>query len=210
MAERMTWFSKFSDVVNEMPEDRRWWFAEKVMAYGMSGVEPCFEWPYSMAFAAIREDIDNSNARRENGSKGGRPKKAEAKTESGEPGQGSGRETEENLKNLAKPEKPETENETPYHSIPIHTNPIQSIEAGAKRKRFAPPSAREVDAYMRERGTPIDAERFCDFYASKGWRVGSAPMKDWRAAARGWASRDANGKGASGHATVPVNAAKYA
>lgn len=37
----------------------------------------------------------------------------------------------------------------------------------------------------------VDANRFCDFYASKGWRVGSQPMKDWRAAVRNWNARDA-------------------
>ena len=36
----------------------------------------------------------------------------------------------------------------------------------------------------------VDANRFCDFYASKGWRVGSQPMKDWRAAVRNWNARD--------------------
>ena len=37
----------------------------------------------------------------------------------------------------------------------------------------------------------IDAQQFVDFYAAKGWKVGSAPMKDWQAAARNWARRDA-------------------
>jgi hypothetical protein len=36
----------------------------------------------------------------------------------------------------------------------------------------------------------VDAQRFVDFYSSKGWTVGKSPMKDWRAAVRNWASRD--------------------
>lgn len=61
----------------------------------------------------------------------------------------------------------------------------------ASRKRFAPPSPADVNAYAAEIGAShVDGERFCDFYASKGWRVGSQPMKDWRAAVRTWAKRD--------------------
>ena len=41
-------------------------------------------------------------------------------------------------------------------------------------------------AYCDERGNGVDAQRFVDFYDSKGWMVGSSPMKDWRASVRGW------------------------
>lgn len=58
------------------------------------------------------------------------------------------------------------------------------------RKRFFPPSANEVNAYCRERGNTVDAQKFVDFYASKGWRVGSQPMKDWKAAVRTWERRN--------------------
>lgn len=56
--------------------------------------------------------------------------------------------------------------------------------------RFAPPTAEEVRAYAQDKGLQMDAEAFVDFYASKGWKVGNAPMKDWQAAARNWAKRD--------------------
>ena len=56
--------------------------------------------------------------------------------------------------------------------------------------RFTPPTVEEVAAYCRDRGNAVDAERFCDFYASKGWQVGKNTMKDWRAAVRTWEKRD--------------------
>ena len=63
--------------------------------------------------------------------------------------------------------------------------------ARAKAARFSPPTPDEVHAYADENGmSNVDANRFCDFYASKGWRVGSQPMKDWRAAVRNWNARD--------------------
>ena len=60
------------------------------------------------------------------------------------------------------------------------------------RKRFTPPTVDEVTAYASEKKWAFhefSAERFVDFYASKGWKVGGDTMKDWKAAARGWVSR---------------------
>ena len=36
----------------------------------------------------------------------------------------------------------------------------------------------------------MNPERFIDFYASKGWKVGNQPMKDWKACVRTWEQRD--------------------
>jgi hypothetical protein len=36
-------------------------------------------------------------------------------------------------------------------------------------------------------GHRMEAERFVNFYESKGWMVGKNKMKDWRAAVRNWA-----------------------
>lgn len=61
---------------------------------------------------------------------------------------------------------------------------------GEKRTRFSAPSPADVDAYAKEQGINVNGQRFCDFYAAKGWKVGNTGMKDWKAAARNWASRD--------------------
>ena len=58
------------------------------------------------------------------------------------------------------------------------------------RKRFSPPSVEEVAEYCRERKNSVDPERFVDFYASKGWKVGAQPMRDWKASVRTWEKRD--------------------
>lgn len=68
-------------------------------------------------------------------------------------------------------------------------------DIGEKRARFSPPSPAEVDAYAKEQGINVVGQRFCDFYASKGWKVGGSAMKDWKAAARNWASRDSVPRG---------------
>jgi predicted phage replisome organizer len=60
------------------------------------------------------------------------------------------------------------------------------------RKRFTPPTIEQVSAYASEMGwteSQFMPERFVDFYESKGWKVGKDTMKSWKAAARGWVSR---------------------
>lgn len=56
--------------------------------------------------------------------------------------------------------------------------------------RFTPPSVEEIRAYCQERGNHVDPQRFYDFYASKGWKVGNQSMKDWKACVRTWEQRD--------------------
>ena len=61
-----------------------------------------------------------------------------------------------------------------------------SIESKAKSTRFVPPTLEQVQDYCRERGNDVDAQRFIDFYESKGWMVGKNKMKDWKACVRTW------------------------
>lgn len=56
-------------------------------------------------------------------------------------------------------------------------------------RRFTPPTAEQVEEYCKSRGNGIDGERFVDWYATRGWKVGSHQMKDWKAAVRTWEQR---------------------
>lgn len=60
--------------------------------------------------------------------------------------------------------------------------------------RFHPPTIDEVRDYILEKKYSIDAEAFVAFYSSKGWKVGSAPMKDWKMALVTWSKRDKDRK----------------
>ncbi len=62
-------------------------------------------------------------------------------------------------------------------------------KAGRPSRRFVPPDVEQVRSYCRERNNGIDPEAFVNYYASKGWTVGRAPMKDWKAAVRTWEQR---------------------
>lgn len=51
---------------------------------------------------------------------------------------------------------------------------------------FKKPTVEEISNYCKERNNFVDAQRFFDFYESKGWKIGKNSMKDWKAAVRNW------------------------
>lgn len=61
-------------------------------------------------------------------------------------------------------------------------------------KRFAPPTLQEVQEYCNQLvavgKNKVDPEAWMDYYLSKGWKIGSSPMKDWKAAVRTWEKND--------------------
>ncbi len=181
MGAKFTWFEKFSATLEKIPEDERGAFALAMIEYGVHQKEPSFGFPYDAIFESVREDIDNSRkARTEN--KGGRPKGSRSATANAD---GIGfradkKPSEENQKPpFLETETPVSEVGNPNHTNTDHTNTDQCGN-GARRKRFAPPTVAEVEAYASEyaaaHGGSLDAERFCDHYASK----------DWKAAVRNW------------------------
>ena len=58
-----------------------------------------------------------------------------------------------------------------------------------KAAAFVKSTVEEIRAYCEERKNGLDAQSFFDFYESKGWKVGAAKMKDWRASVRTWEQR---------------------
>ena len=54
------------------------------------------------------------------------------------------------------------------------------------REEFVKPTVEEVAAYVRQKGYNIDAERFWNYYESKGWVIGRNKMKSWKSACVTW------------------------
>lgn len=215
MADSFTVFEKFGDVCAELEEEDRKELIYAINMYGMYG--ETVELPYLLKalFVSLKEDIDNSKSARTRGSRGGRPKAKPEVSESEKP------EVSESAKpEVSEPGKPEvsevsrkTESQTkPNQYKPNQTNTSQTKgEEGGSRRRFTPPTPEEVAAYAEERGERIDAHRFCDYHASRGWVVGRNPMRDWRAAVRTWLRNEAEWasgrKGAEDDAELDVYAA---
>ena len=56
-------------------------------------------------------------------------------------------------------------------------------------KRFVPPTVEELRSYIKEHKYIVDSEDFINHYTSKGWKIGTSPMRDWKAAVRTWHSK---------------------
>lgn len=79
--------------------------------------------------------------------------------------------------------------------VVLHDNKHRTTTPCSSPSRFTPPTVSEVSDYFSERGAdPAEAERFVDFYESKGWLVGKSKMKCWKSAVRNWARRNQSEK----------------
>lgn len=201
---KFTWLPKFTRALGRIKDPAaRGWFALVIVEYGTTGVEPELEWPYDLAFEAIRDDIDNSVNARATGSRGGRPARAKAP-------EGSEAASE---KPPSKPPFPEAETplsedekggspSIPYQSIPnqvIRDKDARASDAGGgdefdpTSEGFAEPSPERVAAEAQLRGCGgIDAAGFVDYYASQGWvKANGQPVRDWRRLLPSWRNGDA-------------------
>lgn len=79
-------------------------------------------------------------------------------------------------------------------NIDNNINIISKENSIKESPKFRRPSVEEVREYCRERNNSVNAERFCDYYDTIGWKIGKAqvPMKDWKAAVRIWERNDSN------------------
>lgn len=66
---------------------------------------------------------------------------------------------------------------------------ISEVKADS-RTHFKIPTLEEILSYCSERQNNVNAERFFNYYESKGWVVGKAKMKDWKAAVRTWENNE--------------------
>lgn len=166
-----------------------------------------------VAFGFIKQTIDRdtkkyisiSEKRSEAGKRGGRPLKNNELQESNEK-QKKQLLSEKNKKNNCPLNdndnvndndisffKKETKSDVAFSDLENENSesPIEALQtpkeqSGGGRKRFVIPTPEEVQDYCNERGNGISGQQFCDFYSSKGWKVGSQPMKDWKASVRTW------------------------
>lgn len=152
MARSFTWFEKFGEVMEALPDENQAEFALAIVRYGSLGEEPEFDSPLMAAlFTAIREDVDNSLTKRASASKGGRPPKAgkqQAKTNGG--GNAETGSTKPKTKAKPKPETGSEVSETKDKPVPetgfdqpetsayinqsntVQANPVQTRENQAK------------------------------------------------------------------------------
>ena len=188
--QKFTWFPKLTATCSKVPAEQRGLLYEALVNYGTDGIEPSLQWPLDAIFEGLRDDIDNSKRCATNGKSGGRGNKKSQQPKDGKPpfdcDKAAFSESESTVCECEKGASGDFE-KGENQSTPIQSNPLQSKEESGAR--FAPPSVEEVAAYCAEKGYVVDAEQFVAFYESKGWKVGRAKMKSWKAACTTWHKR---------------------
>ena len=180
----MVVYRSFVDAIRDLPPDQFKACAMAIFDYGLDGNEPEGSGIDRTVFCMAKPQIDANNRKYENGCKGGRPK-----TKINQP------ETKKN-QDITK-SKPKETNPEPNDNEYVNDIKENTLK-GVKEKRFAPPTLENVIGYCQEKGLAIDAQRFIDFYESKGWMIGKNKMKDWKAAVRNWARQEKTSQKTSG------------
>ena len=210
--ESFVFYRSFYEGIKELPRDIQGEVLTAIMEYGLNGVTTENQKQITKAmFALIKPQLDANNQRFENGKKGGRPKancnqtETETETET-KPKQNRNKTKHEpnvndnvnvNDNDISFLEKKKQKSDAAVSDLmenensesPIETLQTPKEQSGGGRKRFIIPTPEEVQAYCNERKNHISGQQFCDFYSSKGWKIGKEPMKDWKAAVRTWEMR---------------------
>jgi hypothetical protein len=165
----------FAEIIEPLNDSERGRLFTAMLEYAESGALPEFKGNERYVWPMARQNIDKTREengkQRANGVLGGRPK-------------GNPQKPTETQKNPTEPNESLKEKEKEKEN---KENPINGVK---EKTRFFPPTSAEVALYCQERGNDVDPEKFVDFYASKGWKVGNQPMKDWKAAVRTWEKKD--------------------
>ena len=153
---------------------------------------------------AIRPVMETSRSRIVAGGNGGKSSSNDAsKAESKRPSKPLSKSGSKTASKSSSNDASKAESKRPSEEEEEVGRGIKEEERGSKA-RFRAPSPEEVDEYARSyaegksldlASTDFDPERFVDFYAQKGWMVGKAKMKDWKASVRIWvrSSKPKNG-----------------
>ena len=203
--ESFVFYRSFYEGIKELPRDIQGEVLTAIMEYGLNGVTTENQKQITKAmFALIKPQLDANNQRFENGKKGGRPKANCNQTETEtKPKQNRNKTKPEpnvnvndNVNDISFLEKKKQKSDAAVSDLenknsesPLETLQVPKEQSGGGRKRFTIPTPEEVQAYCDERKNGILGQQFCDFYSSKGWKIGKEPMKDWKAAVRTWEIR---------------------
>lgn len=156
-------YRSFYDAIKELEPTHQAEVWKAVFEYGLNQNEIELKGLPATIFTLIKPQLDANIRKFQNGSKGGRPKKQKESKEK----------PKQNLKETKEePNVNDNDND--------NQNDTENI------KRFIKPTVEEIKNQYPE----LDALRFYNYYESNGWKVGRNPMKDWKAAARNWLSKD--------------------
>ena len=172
-------YRSFYEALQQVPKKYRTAIYEACFTYVFESREVSLSGVPGALWTLIKPQLDASQRRYENSKKGaeygkmgGRPKK-----KGGEKKPLKGYETETLNVNVNVNDN-DNVNDNVYMANATQKNPPPF---------FQPPTSEDVHAYCLEMGFKVDAEKFVDYYAARGWTLSRGqPMKDWKAQVRYW------------------------
>tara|TARA_R110000868_G_scaffold104700_2_gene288614 strand:+ start:627 stop:1262 length:636 start_codon:yes stop_codon:yes gene_type:complete len=175
-------YRSFYEMAKEMSDAERLSFFDAICEYALNFKEVELKGIAKICFIGAKPNI-SANTKRylngklgaEHGKKGGRPK------------------TPKKPQNNPNGDFGNNPKETPNKDKDVNNNKDLEYKSELemkiiipKPKGFTPPTLEEVKNYCQERANNVDANKFLNFYESKGWVVGKSKMKDWKASVRTW------------------------
>lgn len=180
-------YRSFFDAIEQASEAEQLQLYRGITLYALNGQEPEFKGLLQAVWLVIRPQIEANYKRylngckgAEHGKKGGRPKQPQAQ------------------ENKTPPQPQENPTLTPNDNYNVNDNEnyndnedkVGKSHKSKRAPRFVAPTLQEIKNYIVENSLSSDAdneaEKVFDYYTSKGWKEGNAPMKDWKAAIRNW------------------------
>jgi hypothetical protein len=90
-----------------------------------------------------------------------------------------------------------TPSENLVDRITLENNILDTIDDSKKSRKtkFVPPTLEEVQKYIEERKSPIDAKFFIDYYTSNNWKdKNDKPIRNWKLKLITWDARERKNK----------------
>jgi len=178
------YYTDWAEAMLSLPDDLRLKIDDAIKRYVLYGEEPDDNYVkysmYSMMRIKIEKDTEAYAERCKAIS--------EARSEAGKNHKGN-QYTRFKMEQMEQMEQMELDTDTVTDTNkPLQRKTLltESKKESTKRTAFVPPSLDEISAYISEKGYSVDAERFFNFYESKGWMVGKTKMKKWKNAVANW------------------------
>lgn len=171
-------YSNWAEMLAEMPAEQAGILIKAISCYSLGKDFEIDDPVISAVFTMIRSKLDEDRSKYD--------EKVERVTKMNE-----SKRNRDDIDTKSKRNRDDIVGDTVNDTVTVIHNTVNNTPPNPpqKGKRFVPPTVEEVREYCKQSGHNVNPEEFVDFYSSKGWKVGSASMKDWKAAVRTWSRR---------------------
>lgn len=173
-------FNEQMEVFEALTNEQAGELLKAIFKYETKGILPNFDGMLKIAFIPIKQQLDRNEIKynefrekqRQNGLKGGRPKKADTILEN-----------PKNPSLFLKTQKSLNDN--------VNDNDIK--EKIYKKEKFKPPTLEEIKEYCLNRKNDVNPEKFFEYYQESDWKdKNNKPVKNWKQKVITWENYSTN------------------